>query len=488
MTFQTTEPPFRFRQGTRPLLISMPHVGTHVPPALAARLTDEAQRVPDTDWHLERLYDFADALGASVLVATHSRFVIDLNRPPDGASLYPGQSVTGLCPVDLFDDQPLYRDPSDLPGEAEIAARREAVWQPYHAQLAQELARIKAQHGVAALWDAHSIRSVLPRFFAGRLPDLNLGTADGASCSPLLAEQLLAIGQSAPGYTAVLNPQRTKFVYRDELWTGADLIGLGVASFSHAAGVHYQNVTEIEPYLAAINAGQRPIKRAFRTSREELMIREFILQMKLGRVKADYFQKKFGILDMNMKQASNSEVKEGHKKSNAIEVPGCNNLEKEEILKIILGRIPEKGNSYAPNFRYLIFRIFFGIIIPAVIFIIFSMEALADVTYFPFVLAYLILVGFMIYFGYKNYRLFSNNDFIIIKHGAWDVEHEIIEPHKIQAITTTQYFWHKSSDVGHLTLHTAAGDVGFHFGNFTEIKQLVNFWLYQVETSKENWM
>ena len=205
MTFQTTEPPFRFRQGTRPLLISMPHVGTHVPPALAARLTDEAQRVPDTDWHLERLYDFADTLGASVLVATHSRFVIDLNRPPDGASLYPGQSVTGLCPVDLFDDQPLYRDPADVPSEAEIAERRAAIWQPYHTQLAQELTRIQAQHGVAALWDAHSIRSVRPRFFAGRLPDLNLGTADGASCSPALAEQLLAIGQAAPGYTAVLN-------------------------------------------------------------------------------------------------------------------------------------------------------------------------------------------------------------------------------------------------------------------------------------------
>jgi N-formylglutamate deformylase len=205
MTFQTTEPPFRFRQGTRPLLISMPHVGTHVPPALAARLTDEAQRLPDTDWHLERLYDFADTLGASVLVATHSRFVIDLNRPPDGASLYPGQSVTGLCPVDLFDDQPLYRDPADVPSEAEIDERRAAIWHPYHTQLAHELARIQAQHGVAALWDAHSIRSVLPRFFAGRLPDLNLGTADGASCSPALAEQLLAIGQAAPGYTAVLN-------------------------------------------------------------------------------------------------------------------------------------------------------------------------------------------------------------------------------------------------------------------------------------------
>jgi len=205
MRFDTTEPPFRFRQGTRALLISMPHVGTHVPPALAARFTDEARQVPDTDWHLERLYDFADEIGASVLVATHSRYVIDLNRPPDGASLYPGQSVTGLCPVDTFDDTPLYRDPADGPGEAEIAARRDAIWQPYHTRLAEELARLKAAHGTAALWDAHSIRSVLPRFFEGRLPDLNLGTADGASCDPALAQRLLAIGKEAEGYTAVLN-------------------------------------------------------------------------------------------------------------------------------------------------------------------------------------------------------------------------------------------------------------------------------------------
>ncbi|MFT4266815.1 MAG: N-formylglutamate deformylase [Xenophilus sp.] len=205
MTFTSDEPPFRFRQGARALLISMPHVGTHVPPALAARFTEEARQVPDTDWHLERLYDFADELGASVLVATHSRYVIDLNRPPDGASLYPGQSVTGLCPVDTFDDTPVYADATDMPGEAEIAARREAIWKPYHAKLAEELARIRAAHGIAMLWDAHSIRSVLPRFFDGRLPDLNLGTADGASCDPALARQLLSIGQAAGGYTAVLN-------------------------------------------------------------------------------------------------------------------------------------------------------------------------------------------------------------------------------------------------------------------------------------------
>lgn len=205
MTFTTNEPAFRFRQGTRPLLISMPHVGTHVPPGLAAQLTNEARGVPDTDWHLERLYDFADALGASVLVATHSRYVIDLNRPPDGASLYPGQSVTGLCPVDTFDDTPLYRDASLLPTDADIAARREAIWQPYHAQLSAELARLQQQHGTVALWDAHSIRSVLPRFFEGRLPDLNLGTADGASCDPALAHQLLTLGRQASGYSTVLN-------------------------------------------------------------------------------------------------------------------------------------------------------------------------------------------------------------------------------------------------------------------------------------------
>ncbi len=208
MSFTTTEVPFRFRQGTRPLLISMPHVGTHVPPALAARLTDEARQVPDTDWHLERLYDFAHGLGASVLVATHSRYVIDLNRAPDGASLYPGQSVTGLCPVDTFDNTPLYAN-GDVPDADEVAARREAIWHPYHAKLTAELARIKAAHGIAMLWDAHSIRSRLPRFFDGKLPDLNLGTGQGTSCDPALADTLLAIARQADGYTSVLNGRFT---------------------------------------------------------------------------------------------------------------------------------------------------------------------------------------------------------------------------------------------------------------------------------------
>ena len=208
MTAITDKPAFHFHQGTQPLLISMPHVGTYIPAAIAARFTPEARQVPDTDWHLETLYGFARDLGASILVATHSRYVIDLNRPPDGASLYPGQSVTGLCPVDTFDDTPLYAN-GDVPGDAEIAARRDAIWQPYHQQLRSELDRIKSAHGIAPLWDAHSIRSVLPRFFEGRLPDFNLGTNKGASCADGLAQAVMAVAQGAAGYTSVLNGRYT---------------------------------------------------------------------------------------------------------------------------------------------------------------------------------------------------------------------------------------------------------------------------------------
>lgn len=204
ITHPSAPPPFVFHQGTAPLLISIPHGGVFLPPLLAERLHPEAREVPDTDWHLERLYAFAKDMGASILAATHSRYVIDLNRPPDGASLYPGQNVTGLCPIDNFDETPLYPR-GDVPDAAEIAARRDAIWAPYHAQLRAELDRIRALHGVAVLWDAHSIRSVLPRFFEGKLPDFNLGTADGASCAPELAQELLRIAQAAPGYTAVLN-------------------------------------------------------------------------------------------------------------------------------------------------------------------------------------------------------------------------------------------------------------------------------------------
>jgi N-formylglutamate deformylase len=192
---------FRFREGTAPLLVSMPHTGTFVPEWLAPRLSPAARALPDTDWHLERLYDFLDQLGASVLVATHSRYVVDLNRPPDNANLYPGQDTTGIVPLDTFQREPIYL-PGFPPSQDEAAERIRVYWQPYHERLQQALAAIKAKHGYALLWDAHSIFSVLPRFFRGTLPDLNLGTADGRSCASGIGE---ALAKSVEGYRVALN-------------------------------------------------------------------------------------------------------------------------------------------------------------------------------------------------------------------------------------------------------------------------------------------
>ena len=192
---------YRFREGRIPLLVSMPHTGTHVPEWLEPRLTRAAKALPDTDWHLEPLYDFLDELGASVLVATHSRYVVDLNRPPDNSNLYPGQDTTGIVPLDTFHREPLYL-PGFPPSEEEVRSRIEQYWQPYHARLAGELERLKQRHGYALLWDAHSIFSVLPRFFAGKLPDFNLGTAGGRSCRAGVGEALL---EKISGFSKVLN-------------------------------------------------------------------------------------------------------------------------------------------------------------------------------------------------------------------------------------------------------------------------------------------
>jgi len=193
--------PFKLRAGHTPLLVSMPHTGTHVPEPLLARLTDEARRLPDTDWHLEQLYDFLDELGGSVLVATHSRYVVDLNRPPDNANLYPGQDTTPLVPLDTFHKQPLYRRGQE-PDASEIVERVATYWKPYHSRLSQELQALRKEHGYALLWDAHSIFSVVPRFFSGTLRDLNLGTADGHSCGAGIGEGMM---QKVSGYSAVLN-------------------------------------------------------------------------------------------------------------------------------------------------------------------------------------------------------------------------------------------------------------------------------------------
>jgi len=196
--------PYTFTDGTSPLLISVPHVGTHIPDDLKARMTDLADETPDTDWHVDRLYDFAPAMGAAMLVASHSRFVIDLNRPADDASLYPGQDVEGLCPLKSGDYREVYQAGQE-PSAAEIDQRRQTYWQPYHDRLAEALAAIKERHGFALLWDAHSIKSEIPRFFDGKLWDLNLGTGGGKTCDDDLSARIMEVADEAAGFTSILN-------------------------------------------------------------------------------------------------------------------------------------------------------------------------------------------------------------------------------------------------------------------------------------------
>ena len=170
-------------KGESPLIISFPHSGTELTEGLRERLTESAVGIPDTDWHVPQVYDFSEHLGASRIHAKYSRYVIDMNRDPSGASLYPGQATTGLVPTELFDGAPIYRE-GQAPDATETEDRRQHYHQPYHAALTELIAAAKSRHGYAVLWDAHSIASVVPRLFEGRLPDLNLGTNEGATCAP----------------------------------------------------------------------------------------------------------------------------------------------------------------------------------------------------------------------------------------------------------------------------------------------------------------
>ena len=190
--------------GTAPLLVSLPHDGTALPDDIASRMTPAARRVPDTDWHVARLYAFARELGASIIVPKFSRYVVDLNRPPDDVSLYPGQNTTGLCPLVQFSDEPIYL-PKQEPTADEIGERVVRYWRPYHDAITAELARIKQTHGHAVLWEGHSIRSIVPFLFDGRLPDFNQGTANGASCSPALQQRLANVLAAQKKYTFVVN-------------------------------------------------------------------------------------------------------------------------------------------------------------------------------------------------------------------------------------------------------------------------------------------
>lgn len=190
-------------RGDSPVVLSLPHTGTDLPPDIAGRLNETGRALADTDWHIHRLY--ADLLPGATTVRTRiHRYAIDVNRDPSGVSLYPGQNTTTLCPLTDFDGRPIYR-PGAKPDSAEIETRRAAYHAPYHAALAEELNRIKALHGFAVLYDCHSIRSIVPHLFDGTLPDFNIGTNGGTTCAPEIETAVLTICAAAEGYTHTVN-------------------------------------------------------------------------------------------------------------------------------------------------------------------------------------------------------------------------------------------------------------------------------------------
>lgn len=211
-------------------------------------------------------------------------------------------------------------------------------------------------------------------------------------------------------------------------------------------------------------------------------------KVQLSAYSQNFFQKKFNLLNIKIKQATYESADHEENKKTDIEIPGCDQTEHDEILKMIYQQIPSTGIALIPNYRFIFLQVMIWIVIPLLIFLSLGLifqPALQP--YFALAIPYIALVSTMLYFEFKRHRLYVNEGFIIKRSGIWDVEHEIIEPHKIQAITTKQYFWHKKPDIGHLILHTAAGLIHFKYGNYTKINSMINFWLYKIESTKKGW-
>jgi formiminoglutamase len=195
--------PFSLHQGTSPIILGLPHTGTDVPAEIWNRLNDNGRILADTDWHIHELYEgLLD--NATTVRATFHRYVIDANRDPAGVSLYPGQNTTGLVPETDFDGKPIWNE-GQQPDEADTAYRLETFHAPYHAALAAEIERVKAIHGIAILYDCHSIRSHIPFLFEGKLPDFNIGTDMGKTCDPTIEKIAVDVTAAADGYDSILN-------------------------------------------------------------------------------------------------------------------------------------------------------------------------------------------------------------------------------------------------------------------------------------------
>lgn len=202
----------------------------------------------------------------------------------------------------------------------------------------------------------------------------------------------------------------------------------------------------------------------------------------------NWLQKKMDVLNFKIKQASGNESEKETRKS-AIEIPGCNETEKEQILRLLFAELPPKGTMFKPNLRKLLLPTLLLIVLP-VFFLLFYGFFVNNLIfdYILFLPAYLIFVGVLLFFSFRNYRLFVSEKYIIKQSGAWDIDNEIIEPHKIQAIKVSQFFWHKRANIGSVTISTAGGTISFHLSDFSKVKELVNLWLYQLETAERNWM
>ncbi|MDX3973378.1 N-formylglutamate deformylase [Shinella sp.] len=227
---------FETHQSTSPVILAFPHTGTDVPADIWERLNDNGRILADTDWHIERLYDGL-LTNVTTVRATFHRYVIDANRDPAGVSLYPGQNTTGLVPETDFDGKPIWKD-GEAPTEADIAFRLANFHAPYHAALAAEIARVKAIHGVAILYDCHSIRSLIPFLFEGRLPDFNVGTDMGRTCDKAIEAATFEACAKAEGYTSILNGRfkggwTTRHYGRPK--TGVHAIQMELAQVSHLA-------------------------------------------------------------------------------------------------------------------------------------------------------------------------------------------------------------------------------------------------------------
>ncbi|AOM76100.1 PH domain-containing protein [Pedobacter steynii] len=204
----------------------------------------------------------------------------------------------------------------------------------------------------------------------------------------------------------------------------------------------------------------------------------------------NYFQKKLNLLNMKFKQASFGSADEDDEdnKKHDIEIPGCDETERDEVLQMIFDKIPQKEAVFIPNYRFLFLTIMLRVVFPVALFLLFSGVLSYLRPYFWWIIPYVILVVILLYFEFRHHRLYLSEGFIIKKSGIWDIEHQILEPHKIQSITTRQYFWHKKAGIGHLILHTAAGTIHFKYGNYADIQLMVNYCLYNIESGKKDWM